>query len=402
MNANYRKLDVNFRKLNIFSLLVFLFATTAALTFVSCADEQVDDADEDLEVMASTQWECGRTMGVARAITNNPLGDVFPTDLYPDLLFVSLKGAGDEVIDPFVIAKTAENDNTGFTAYHDQYKRNNVRVNVDNGLATLGDDATKEIRSLYSKGKMLSFSDIEANTLHPALYNGSNNVGSSFLPQAWANTDIPTFGAIDHLTTKPAFGGKTRIEGKHLFLTLGHVSAMLRLHFAVSADYSKLRYIDLKSVTINEQELVAEDHLVLTEAAPLTPGIINHASHQLFAFTYIKPSHDNQGNAITAIPSTPLGVATTKWTGAISTTTPLTFRCTYDIYDKDANNDAAHLTRKGVTATNQITLRNLFAKDSSLVTTIRAGHYYDLYITINPDYLYVLSEHDNNKHLKIQ
>lgn len=385
-------------------ILSFLAALVLIqLTFVSCADEQVDDADEDLDVVASTRWECGRTMGVARAITNNPLGDVFPTDLYPDLLFVSLKGASDEVIDPFVIAKTTTgNDNTGFTAYHDQYKRNNVRVQVVDGLATLDADAIKEIRSLYSKGKMLSFSDIEANTLHPARYDGSNDVVSSFLPQPWADTDIPTFGAIDHLTTKPAFGGETRIEGKHLFLTLGHVSAMLRLHFAVSADYSKLRYIDLKSVTINGNELTKEDHLVLkTEATPIPPATKNYDQHQLFAFTYIKPYHDYKGNAITTIPSTPLGAEKTAWTSTISTTTPLTFKCTYDIYDKDAYNDAGHLTRRDVTATNQITLRNLFAKDSSPVTTIRAGHYYDLYITINPDYLYVLSEHDN-KHLEIQ
>lgn len=401
MNANYRKLDVNFRKLNIFSLLVFLFATTAALTFVSCADEQVDDADEDLDVVASTRWECGRTMGVARAITNNPLGDVFPTDLYPDLLYVSLKSSSGDTPEPFVIAKTAENDNTGFTAYHDQYKRNNVRVKVVNDLATLGDGAIKEVRSLYSKGKMLSFSEIEANTLYPAIYNGSNGVGSSF-PQPWADTDIPTFGAIDHLTTKPAFGGETRIEGKHLFLTLGHVSAMLRLHFAVSADYSKLRYIDLKSVTINGNELTKEDHLVLkTEATPIPPATKNYDQHQLFAFTYIKPSHDYKGNTITTIPSTPLGAEKTAWTSTISTTTPLTFRCTYDIYDKDSDSETLHLTRRDVTATNQITLGNLFAKDGSPVNTIRAGHYYDLYITINPDYLYVLSEHDN-KHLEIQ
>lgn len=398
MNANYRKLDVNFRKLNIFSLLVFLFATTAALTFVSCADEQVDDADEDLDVVASTRWECGRTMGVARAITN-PVDVSLPL---PDLLYVSLKSSSGDTPEPFIIAKTAENDNTGFTAYHDQYKRNNVRVNVVNDLATLGDGAKKEIRSLYSKGKMLSFSDIEANTLHPARYDGSNDVVSSFLPQPWSNTDIPTFGAIDHLTTKPAFGGMTRIEGKHLFLTLGHVSAMLRLHFAVSADYSKLRYIDLKDVTINGYRLTKEDHLILlTEASPKTSRIRNYDNHQLFAFTYIKPSHDYKGNVITTIPSTPLGAETTAWTGAISTT-PLTFKCTYDIYHTDVDNHTGHLTRKDVTATNQITLGNLFAKDGSSVTTIRAGHYYDLYITINPDYLYVLSEHDNNKHLEIQ
>lgn len=384
-------------------ILSFLAALVLIpLTFVSCADEQVDDADEDLDVVASTRWECGRTMGVARAITS-PLDDVFPTDLYPDLLFVSLKGTGDEVIDPFVIAKTAENDNTGFTAYHDQYKRNNVRVQVVDGLATLDDGATKEIRSLYSKGKMLSFSDIEANTLHPARYDGSNEEGSSFLPQAWANTDIPTYGAIEHFTTKADFGGDVRIEGKHLFLTLGHVSAMLRLHFAVSSKYSTLRYIDLKNVTINGNELTKEEHLVLnTEATPIPPATKNYDQHQLFAFTYIKPSHDYKGNDITTIPSTPLGVATTKWTGAISTTTPLTFKCTYDIYHTDVDNHTAHLTRKGVTATNQITLGNLFAKDGSSVTAIRAGHYYDLYITINPDYLYVLSEHDNNKHLRIQ
>lgn len=412
---------------NIRFLLAFLVLTS--LVFVSCADEQTDqyDDDTDIQFMATAQWKCGRTMA-GRAATD-PI-TIAESD-YPQLLHITV-GDGASKQRPashpptFVIGKTiSEDDNSalGYTAYHDQYRVENLSFDATGLHAVLDEgNSTKELRSLYSKG-ILTGLRVEANTLSPR-FDGSSQ---SNIPQAWDNLDIPDIGRIDHLTTKAEFGGSTSITGKHLFLTLGHVTAMLRLHVAVSAEYSKVRYIDLKSITINGENIAVQPdyadegcvpaastgHLILPVDATLAPTPLvpnpakDYANHVVFAHAFLKPPYHHDGKAITTIPSVPLGAATVAWNNTVGPTTPLTFVCTYDIYDKDAGFThgqapaaaaltaaAPHLTRYNVTATNTVTLK------SATITAIRAGYYYDLYITINPDYLYVLSEHDN-KHLTV-
>lgn len=366
------------------SLLAFIMLTT--LMFVRCADEQVDqyDDDTDIQFMAAAQWKCGRTMAGRADAEPIAIGE----GDYPQLLHITV-GDGASKQRPashpanFIIGKTLDgNDNNpSFTDYHDQYRVEKVRFEVSGLHAVLDEgNSTKELRSLYSKG-ILTGLRVEANTLSPR-FDGSTQAK---IPQAWDNHDISTIGCIDHLTTKEAFGGNTYIDGKHLFLTLGHVSAMLRLHFAVSEDYSAVRYIDLKSVSINGTPIIMTDgsHILSTTPSPICAA-------------YIKPSHDYKGQHITAIHTRPLTADYTPWTDAVSTTTPLTIKCTYDVYDKDGAIDG-HITRPNVTATNTVTLSSLL-NATAPVTQIRAGYYYDLYITINPDYLYVLSDHDN-KHL---
>lgn len=406
---------------NIRFLLAFIMLTT--LMFVGCADEQTDqyDDDTDIQFMAAAQWKCGRTM--AGRADAEPI--TIAESAYPELLHITV---GDEASKQrptshpptFVIGKTiSEDDNTGFVAYHDQYRVENLRFDATGLHAVLDEgNSTKELRALYSKG-ILTGLRVEANTLSPRYSGGTGNI-----PQAWDNLDIPDIGRIDHLTTKAKFGGSTSITGKHLFLTLGHVTAMLRLHVAVSAEYSKVRYIDLKSITINDKNIAVQPayadagsasagHLILPVDATLAPTpevpkpAKNYSNHVVFAHAFLKPPYHHNDKAITTIPSIPLGAETVAWNNTVGTTTPLTFVCTYDIYDKDAvftpgeaptadalTAAAPHLTRYNVTATNTVTLK------STTITAIRAGYYYDLYITINPDYLYVLSEHDN-KHLTV-
>ena len=60
---------------------------------------------------------------------------------------------------------------------------------------------------------------------------------------------------------------------------------------------------------------------------------------------------------------------------------------TYDVYDKKGN-----LTRQNCTATNTINISNLF---SGQTETLR-GRRYTINLTINPTYLYMLSEPDLN------
>jgi hypothetical protein len=63
---------------------------------------------------------------------------------------------------------------------------------------------------------------------------------------------------------------------------------------------------------------------------------------------------------------------------------------TYDVYDKQGN-----LIRQNCTAMNTLDLKKLFFYDSE-IKTARRGYRYTVKMTINPTYLYVLSEPDLN------
>lgn len=393
---------MKYRKLYILALL--------ALICVGCSKdrEEPDTVSDDtpIEIAARTSWQCGRTMGVTRAPIVDPVGTsgAVPVESYPQLVHVTVTGSVGEP-GKFIIAHTPiENDNYGYEAYHDQYQLSNITFDASGRHAVIT-SGTKESRPLYTRNDLLD-KTVEANTLSPR-FNGD---GDGNIPQAWDDTDIKTVGVIDHLTTKSAFGGNAETHGNHLFLTLGHVTAMLRLHFAVAEKYDKIRYIDLKSVSINDQATLVlgaeapnetSGHLILPLAAD---G--NNSAHARFSYAYVKPSHYHNG---TVIPAT--------WTNPVSASTPLTFRCTYDVYDKDAKTiegfvqgeiptadalteAASHRTRTAEVS-NTVRLSNLKDPGGNAISIVKSGYYYDLYITINPDYLYVLSDHDN-KQMTIQ
>lgn len=174
------------------------------------------------------------------------------------------------------------------------------------------------------------------------------------------------------------------IEGYHMLVTLHHTKALLRFAFKLDEDYDKIRRIVVTGIQLNDSPCT------------LVYKVLNTADQQAIAYAYVDPA-----------------VVTTSYNNVI--------KCTYNIYDRDAvftsviddqpatvgeitaeslAANADHLTREGVTATNQFTLSKVF--NGSPVGSILPGYYYDLRVTLNPDYLYVLSEHDNKQHLTIE
>lgn len=172
---------------------------------------------------------------------------------------------------------------------------------------------------------------------------------------------------------------KDDIDGDHLKLTLHHTKALVRFAFKVDARYDKIRFIRLTGIELNDAPCVIVDK------------VLNKDDMTLIGYAYVDPD-----------------VVTTEYVNTI--------KCTYNIYDKDAvfptesmtqaEVSAAetellkHLDRDGVVAQNKFKLGSLTDAIGNAVTEIKAGYYYDLKVTLNPDYLYVLSEHDN-KHITI-
>lgn len=161
---------------------------------------------------------------------------------------------------------------------------------------------------------------------------------------------------------KGDISGKTSSNQRHMQITLHHTKALLRFDFKVAESYDKIRYIKVTGIKLNDADCYVKD-------------VVLNASGQLIAYAYIDPA-------------------------VVTTTYENTLQCTYNIYDKDAATDE-HLTRKGVVARNTYKLGSLKDANGNAVDEIRAGYYYDLRVTLNPDYLYVLSEHDN-KHITIE
>lgn len=161
---------------------------------------------------------------------------------------------------------------------------------------------------------------------------------------------------------KNAITGKTGSGQRHMHVVLHHSKALLRFAFKLDPRYDKVRRIRVTNVNLNGTDCELADKVLTTDG-------------QLIGYAYVDPT-------------------------VVTATYVNTIRCTYNIYDRDAATDA-HLTRKDVVAQNLFKLNLLKAADGTPVAKIQAGYYYDIRITLNPDYLYVLAEHDN-KHITIE
>lgn len=180
-------------------------------------------------------------------------------------------------------------------------------------------------------------------------------------PQGFEYANGKTYTASSSIDSgKDILSGQATISGGHLSVTLQHTKALLRFAFKVDAKYDKIRTIKVKSVKLNGEDCTMAENTILPKATDSGIGL-------LIAYTYINP------------------VAATY-----------TLSCTYDVYDKDETT-SEHLVRGNKTATNEFNL----AKSGSSIPSVVAGKYYDLNITLNPDSLYVLSDHDN-KHITIE
>lgn len=330
------------RKKKMKNLEHYILALLTALVFVGCADETNDLPEQDVEFCVRAAWQDGLSGGTrTRALT--------ATDLLAD----------------------GTDDKNFINIHFDDYP---AKIDV---VCKKGDDVIKEFT--LTKG------GAECTT-----HNGCwHYTPSFFFRDQLIRREHYTFHATavidedgDPSTTDDGdrlegTATKADIDGKHLKLTLHHTKALLRFAFKVDQRYDKVRKILVTGIKLNDK--------VYTVA----PKVLNTTTPQAITYCYLNPDE--------------VGL----------TTKTNTIECTYSIYDNDAdfNNlatdydatisaNATHLTRQDIKARNSFTLGKLVSNGSP-VEQITAGYYYDLRATLNPDYLYVLSEHDN-QHLKIE
>lgn len=197
--------------------------------------------------------------------------------------------------------------------------------------------------------------------------------------EPWSGS-APALSVIDYLM---ADNSDVTIMSPHILFTLQHQTAMLRMVIRVGEEYNKLRTFKLKSIKVyrstggtaktpvfsdSESTLVAtgnidsEDSVLTTDGAIYLSFNVNPESSEFQNADYLRSVK------VVAV---------------------------YDVYDKGPAGDGvdAQITRKDCTAKNTLTLT---------LSDIRKGYYYNVITTLAPDFLYVLSDNDQQSDLVLK
>ena len=163
------------------------------------------------------------------------------------------------------------------------------------------------------------------------------------------------------------------IETYNISLLMDHLYAAAQFRLKIDADYASLRTIKLKTMTLSTNKGSVDATVMLTHndtgASPISSVTYDASGSSSTADIY----NSNEGTALDK--TTPLSVNAYFAPGLSSN---LTLVSTYDVYDSKDN-----LIRQNCTATNK--LPNLEAIRGQRVL---------LNMTVNPTYLYVLSDRD--------
>lgn len=327
--------------------LKYILLLIGTLLFVGCSDE-IEQPERDIDFCLRAAWQDGCAEGGAtRALSASDLLADGTSDIvidyadYPATIDVHCSDGTD-----FILAKSGSLCNkAGHTDYWSYiasviYKDKEIR---DKNL------------TFTAKAKLDGIMDGEGNPI-----DGSEDL---------------LVGECD----------QSNLDGTHMLLTLHHAKALLRFAFRVDNRYDKIRYIKVKKIVLNGVECYVKNQ-VLPALDLSNPNVYEYISYAYVDPTVVTLGYEN------------------------------TLQCTYDIYDKDAafpvegmtpeeveaveTELAKHLTRQDIVAQNKFRLNNIVFSSSSPENKVLAGYYYDLHVTLNPDYLYVLSDHDN-KHLTV-
>ena len=186
-------------------------------------------------------------------------------------------------------------------------------------------------------------------------------------------------------------------ETNHVYLLCDHLYAALQLKVKVNETYNALRHIKLKKVWVKDCKN--------GDNAPFTSK--TNVEIELAKTTGASPIQNitftNVGSSETNMEQSPLYnntkglLLTTSYQPLQGYMAPLgmtefTLVSQYDVYDTNVTTDHpdGNLIRENQTAENKINVNSLFTTTISL----QRGTRYILYLTVNPTYLYMMSEPD--------
>lgn len=259
--------------------------------------------------------------------------------------------------------------------------------------------------SYYLYGFMSNEGNLDNLTPAAGGYNAGATLNMTGLPTA-TSSDVCVIVGVKKGVETPASSGNYSGSGiqvgqfgytidagqNHVFLLCDHLYAALRCSIKVDATYHALRHIKLKKVWVKDcikdedapftskTNVVINLHSNATGVSPIqSTTFTNDDTNSVFDMEQ-SPLYDNtEGLDLTTSYQevqgymAPIGM------------TEFTLVSQYDVYDTNGN-----LIRQNQKAANKIKISDHFTATTSLVRGTR----YTLYLTVNPTYLYMLSEPD--------
>ena len=177
-------------------------------------------------------------------------------------------------------------------------------------------------------------------------------------------------------------------EHNYVYLLFDHLFSALHLKMRVQGTYNNLRTIKLKELKLKTYE-GEEGSTPSKKKTDITITLTaNNAGNDPITNITFTPSGEDTdaGSVFTSETGFPLNADYQEFTGHFMPqgVTKVNLISTYDVYDKKGN-----LVRSNCTATNTLNL-NMFSGQTQALRGCR----YTISLTINPTYLYMLSEPD--------
>lgn len=184
-----------------------------------------------------------------------------------------------------------------------------------------------------------------------------------------------------------------------VFLLFDHLYSSINVRFSVEENYNKLRTIKLKKLELQAQVLTNELTGAKTPLKRKTQAVITlkgttdgSSPIESIAFTPDETSGNADEPLFVSAEGQALSTSFSDFTGNFMSqgVSDFTIRSTYDVYDKKPDGTDGNLIRENCVAENKVNILQLFAP----VKTASRKTRYTVKMTVNPTYLYVLSEAD--------
>ena len=355
--------------INIYKVRARLLLLLMAVVLVSCSDDS-DRVEGETDTLQLVPYTHGRT-----DVSHSATRTVETPSGYSDYFGPNSIG---------VFTTTTDNEAPAIRTFSCVNGHWNSQVNVTNsktyyiyGYMPVKEDIHCEISQIsrkdYSQGAVLTFTNL------PPVLAEDFSVVSGVLQVNSSNLDNEE-GSLA--------AGNFRYDGKasgsnFVCLMLDHLYSAVQFKFLVNPTYNELRTIKLKTV-----EMMTDDQLTYPLAVTMKyqdDYVVSWGDEtSLPNSSYISLFTSASGETL----STSVENATFVngyFAPKSNVASKLRLRCTYDVYDKDVTTEHpdGNLVRKNCTAVNKLPSLAYGPNQRTILT-----------LTVNPTYLYVLSEPD--------
>ena len=282
-----------------------------------------------------------------------------------------------------------EDPATANATYHLYGFMPKVDVNDKVTVEPYDDDVSDDSPASFDKGAVLTMNNLNALTANDICVI----VGLKGYGKGEGNTTVPSdmSGRLGYFDYYP------ETEGDYIFLLVDHLYAGLQFNMRLGPEYSKLRSIKVKNLKLKSAPVIGESDVVETVTVEVTiaANTGGDTTTDPLRSVVIKKIVRGTSPMATEIyngePKTlPTGDNYENFFACLCPSTNQRFilETTYDVYDKnvDENHPDGNLISKDRVARNEI----------GLTYDLARGQMHHINITVEPTYLYVMSDPDLN------